>query len=125
MAFDTALGIGARGGHGPVRYVVEQYRPGREVVFRFTNPTGFRGTHRYRIEPTDDGCELEHVIEMDLSGAAMISWPLVFRPLHDALLEDSLDKVEAHLAGSEWHHREWSPLVQTLRKLLAKRRRVP
>ena len=32
MKLDTPLGIGATGGHGPIRYVVEAYDPGVQVV---------------------------------------------------------------------------------------------
>ena len=85
MAFDRPLEVGAVGGHGPIRYVVEEFRPGRQVVLRFTNPKGFHGTHRYTVEGCDGGCELRHTIDMHTSGSAVFSWPLVVRPLHDAL----------------------------------------
>ncbi|MDQ3135435.1 MAG: hypothetical protein M3Q76_11655, partial [Acidobacteriota bacterium] len=29
MKLDRPLGVGAKGGHGPIRYVVEAYEPGR------------------------------------------------------------------------------------------------
>ncbi len=123
MAFDKPLGIGARGGHGPIRYFVEDYHPSRRIVFRFTGPKGFHGTHAYEVETLDTGCELRHTIDMSVSGTAVFTWPLVFGPLHDALMEDSLDKAEARLAGREWRRREWSPYVRFLRGLLARRRR--
>jgi hypothetical protein len=123
MAFDKPLRIGARGGHGPIRYLVEEYDPGRRVVFRFTHPVGFIGTHGFWLEPMGKGCELRHTIDMRVSGSALLTWPLVFRPLHDALLEDALDKVEADLSDREWLGRGWSPWVRVLRRLLARRRR--
>jgi hypothetical protein len=124
MAFDKPLGVGARGGHGPIRYSVEEYQPAQKVVFRFTSPKGFDGTHTFEVEDLATGCELRHTIDMRASGPALLTWPLLFRPLHDALLEDGLDKVEAHLRGREWHRRKWSPWVRFLRGILGRRRRA-
>jgi hypothetical protein len=123
MVLDRVLGRRARGGHGPIRYFVEDFDPGQRVVFRFLAPDGFNGTHAFEVEGSDACCELRHTIDMRVSGLALVTWPLVFRPLHDALLEDSLDKVEAYLGGKEWHRRTWSPWVRFLRSLLARRRK--
>ncbi|UNO43730.1 DUF2867 domain-containing protein [Streptomyces sp. MST-110588] len=38
MRFDRPLGVGAYGGHGPVRYRVSAYDPGRRIRFDFTSP---------------------------------------------------------------------------------------
>jgi len=38
MKFDRPLQVGAVGGHGPIRYTVEAYEPGRRIRFRFTAP---------------------------------------------------------------------------------------
>jgi hypothetical protein len=123
MAFDGPLGEGVAGGHGPIRYSVEGYEPGRKVVFRFNGPPGFHGIHRFEVEPTAQGSELRHTIDMGLSGSARFSWPLVFGPLHDALLEDALDKAEAALSGSEWQPREFPWRVRFLRSLAARGRK--
>ncbi len=88
MEFDRPLGVGAKGGHGPVQYTVEEYAPGRSIKFRFTGPKGFDGFHAY--EAVSDGQQsslLRHTLKMRTSGPAILSWPLIFRPLHDALLE--------------------------------------
>ena len=90
IKLDGGLVVGATGGHGPIRYTVQELQPDREVVFRFT-------------------------------GLSLLTWPLVFRPLHDALLEDALDKVAAVLAGEVWQRRRWSFTVRFLRRLLAGR----
>jgi hypothetical protein len=47
---------------------------------------------------------------------AALTWPLIFRPLHEALIEDSLDDAERALGG-EPPAREWSPWVRLLRRL--------
>ncbi len=38
MKFDRPLSIGATGGHGPIRYFIEGYKPGKFIKFCFTNP---------------------------------------------------------------------------------------
>lgn len=115
MEFDRPLGVGAAGGHGPIRYVVEEYLPGRAIRFRFTAPRGFDGTHGYEcvVEPGRPPV-LRHTLAMSARGMALLSWPLVFRPLHDALLEDSLARAQASL-GVEPEVRPWSPWVKFLR----------
>jgi hypothetical protein len=122
MAFDRPLGVGAIGGHGPVRYVVEAYEPGRRIRFAFTGPRGLRGHHRLEIiNPTVHSCVLRHTIEMTTHGAARLTWPLVFRPLHDALLEDALAVAQAAL-GHTPVMRPWSLWVKALRWMLSRGR---
>ena len=117
MKFDRPLGVGAVGGHGPVRYTVESYVPGQNIQFRFTEPNGFLGTHRFEVEPTEGGkALLRHVIEMQVSGRAFWIW-LVIRPLHDALLEDALDHAEASL-GKQRPQRKWSCWVKFVRWII-------
>jgi hypothetical protein len=48
------------------------------------------------------------VIEADMRGLALMTWPLVFRPLHDALLEDALDKAERDITGMVANPNRWS-----------------
>lgn len=124
MEFDRPLGVGADGGHGPIRYVVQVYEPGRRVEFRFTAPRGFDGTHGYEIDTVDESMtRLRHVLEMELGWPAILTWPLIFRPLHDALIEDSLDKAE-HSLGLEPRSTAWSWRVRLLRWLLSRGRAV-
>ncbi len=110
MRFDRALEVGARGGHGPVRYFVEEHEPGRRIRFRFTAPSGFDGFHEYRLAADSSRVVLQHVLKMTTHGRARLTWPLFFRPLHDALIEDSLDK-----AGGLPPQRRWSLPVRILR----------
>jgi hypothetical protein len=49
MKFDRPLCVGAKGGHGPIRYFVEQYIPGKSIKFRFTGPKGFDGCHTFEL----------------------------------------------------------------------------
>ncbi len=120
MQFDRPLGMGAIGGHGPIRYTVESYQPGHDIRFRFTEPKGFVGTHRFEVEPTADGKTLlRHVIDMQVSGWALSTW-LVIRPLHDALLEDALDRAEIAV-GKQVPQRQWSYLVRIVRWMMRRK----
>jgi len=121
MRFDRPLAVGARGGHGPIRYDVAAYAPGRSVRFAFTGPKGFDGFHEFVAEPCSPGStRLRHTLQMRTTGPARLSWPLVFRPLHDALIEDALDKAQRVL-GCEPAGAHWSTRVRLLRWIVSRR----
>jgi hypothetical protein len=123
MCFDRPLGVGASGGHGPIGYVVESYTPSRDVRFRFTEPEGFLGCHRFEVEPVDaTKTRLRHVIEMQVTAKAWLAWAIAIRPLHDALLEDLLDRAET-VAGKRPPNRRWSARVRFIRWAMRRRRR--
>jgi len=124
MRFDRALAVGARGGHGPIRYSFEEYQPSRLVVFRFLAPRGFDGTHRYEVAEQQGRTVLRHVLEMHATGLASLSWPLLFQPLHDALIEDSLDKAVVSLGNVLRNAARWSISVRVLRHALRTLRKV-
>jgi len=120
LKLDRPLQVGAVGGHGPIRYRVESYEPGRRIRFRFLSPEGFVGTHGFDVEDAGEGAtKLRHVIGMRTVGMAVLNWSLVIRPLHDALLEDALDKVEGAFR-SVGPPRAWSRWVVFLRWLVRK-----
>lgn len=95
-----------------MRYVVEEVSPDR-LRCRFTAPAGVHGYH----ELTIDGGALTHVLEASLRGRARLTWPLFFRPLHDALLEGLLDRAELAVTGRVARPVRWSPYVRLLRAL--------
>lgn len=115
MRFERPLGVGAVGCHGPISYVVEEYRPGQMVKFRFTRPRGFNGHHWLEVlSKADHSTVLRHTIRMRVVGIALLSWPLVVRHLHDALLEDALALAQASLGTTPVVH-PWSWWVKFLR----------
>ncbi|MBE1574112.1 SRPBCC family protein [Amycolatopsis roodepoortensis] len=123
LRFDRPLGVGADGGHGPVRYHVESYEPGRSVRFRFTAPRGFDGFHEFTLRTTETGeTELAHLMVLRLRHPAWFTYPLLWRPMHDALLEDCLDRAERELTGTVGKPARWSPYVRLLRSLISGRR---
>lgn len=125
MRLDRGLEVGSRGGHGPIRYTVEAHEPGRRVRFRFERPRGLEGYHELSVRQGPDRAgEVIHVVEAQLRGWARLSWPLVFRPLHDALIEDALDNAQ-QVGGQAPTPARWSPYVRWLRKALARAAETP
>lgn len=118
MIIDGPLRVGAAGRHGPVSYTVEEYVPSTRVRFRFKEPAGFVGTHTFEVFPETGGCRLEHRVEIVPRGSALLAWPLVFGPLHDALAEDAVDNAVRALGEARQPNR-WSPWVRVLRRLAA------
>lgn len=126
MLLDRGLTPGAKGGHGVVRYDVEEYAPGRRAIFRFDG-TGLTadldGRHYFEVIPRNEYVILRHVIDAEGDFKAWLKWKVVIEPLHDALLEDALDRTEMALNGAVARPARWSSRVKVLRNLLAKKRR--
>lgn len=120
MRLDSGLRVGSAGGHGPIRYTVEAYDPARRIRFRFAAPRGFDGTHEFEVVPTGEHATLRHVIDMRVSGLARLSWPIIYSPLHDALIEDALDRAESALGVGAGQRQPWSPRVRALRRFLGR-----
>ncbi|MCL7936587.1 MAG: SRPBCC family protein [marine benthic group bacterium] len=120
MHLTPDLRVGACGGHGPIRYEVEAYEPGRRVRFRFFAPRGLKGFHEFAVVPAGEECALRHVLEARLEGLTRLSWPLLYEPLHDALIEDALDRAESALGTGAGRRESWSYRVRVLRRLLGR-----
>jgi hypothetical protein len=118
----NGLRVGSVGGHGPIRYVVERFDPGRRVVFRFTRPKGWSGTHEFVVQPdAGGGASLRHLLQVEATGWGLIVWAVVFRPLHDALIEDALARAAAALGEADARPPRHSLYVRLLRRLLRPR----
>ena len=117
MRFDGPLQQGAAGGHGPIRYEVDHYEPGLLARFRFTGPRGLHGTHTFAVMRASDGALLRHAIKGRAGGRMWLLWPLVFQPLHNALLEDALDKAARAVGDPPDRATRWSWWVRLLRRL--------
>ncbi|MBK8725138.1 MAG: SRPBCC family protein [Holophagaceae bacterium] len=117
LRFDGPLRTGAKGGHGPIRYTVEAYEPGRSLRCRFTGPAGFIGWHGFDIEPVGaDRSILRHTVRAELRQGMRLQWPLAIRWLHDACVEDALD-CAARAFGEALPDRPFTPAVRLLRRL--------
>ncbi|WP_405362617.1 hypothetical protein OG535_33350 [Kitasatospora sp. NBC_00085] len=61
-----------------------------------TGPHGSDGFHEYTVHRLDEGrTALRHALAMRARGPALLSRPLLYRLLHDAVIEDSLDRPSA------------------------------
>ncbi|GAA0794804.1 DUF2867 domain-containing protein [Spirilliplanes yamanashiensis] len=101
LRFDRPLGVGATGGHGPIRYRVTRYTPGRLIECAFDPATGCHGTHAFEVEPLGAGrCVLRHRLTARTTGAMRLLWPLAIRVCHDTLLEHLLDNAERATTGA-------------------------
>lgn len=115
LRLDGPLRVGAPGGHGPIRYTVEAYQPGRVIRFRFDPVVGIDGFHELRLQASGERrCRLIHVIEGRTRGRTRLVWPLALRWLHDALLEDLLDRAEQATTGTVARPARWHPAVRLL-----------
>ncbi|MGA4848367.1 SRPBCC family protein [Streptomyces sp. G5(2025)] len=116
MAFDRPLGVGAAGGHGPVRYAVTEYEPGRRVRFAFTPPG--EGFHEFTVEPRGEGrCLVRHVLEARWRGLDVLLWPTAVRPVHDSMMEELFDNIERVVAGGCARPVRWTPRLRLLNRL--------
>ncbi len=127
MRLDRPLAIGACGGHGPVYYRVSAYSPGCRVAFDFDPARGLmrglRGHHAFELSEDCDEVVLEHVLEAEGSLRDALRWFLMVRPLHDALIEDALDRADCALVGNTPPPERWSRWVLLLRWLARRRKR--
>ena len=125
MVLDQGVKAGSAGGHGFVRYSVDDVnRDGRtrSVTFRFAPGLGLVGTHRFDVEPIDGDAahvRIRHVIDGRTEGKMRLLWPLAIEPLHDALLEDAFDGAEAALAGRRVERRRLPRRARLLHSLAA------
>jgi hypothetical protein len=116
MRFDRPLQVGARGGHGSIGYDIVEYIPEQRIRFRFTAPRGFEGWHELSLENNI----LRHEINMVAHAKAIAIWYLI-RPIHDAVVEDSLDKAQSWASGQPLEPRAWRLWVRVLRWAMAQR----
>ncbi len=121
MRFNKPLKVGARGGHGPIGYWIEEYEPGTRILFRFDNThwlsRGVEGYHTLFMESGVSGTKLVHEIVGSIRGRALLLWPLAVRPLHDALVEDALARAALHFNPAHPFPPKLSPWVRLLRWL--------
>ncbi len=123
MRLGSPIRVGEESRRGFLCEEVIDYRPGERLAFRVTSPEQLHGKHRFEVEPAGERqTVLRHVLDVAPDGAGRLLWPLVVRPLHDALLEDILDRAETAVGGSP-APRGWSRQVRLLRWYIGRRLR--
>jgi len=119
------LAAGTTAQHGPIRYAVEAYEPGRRLTFRFAPGLGLVGTHGFEVEPLGERrTRLTHELEGRVEPKMLALWPIV-RGYHDALVEDILAQAARAATGHEvpsgrWPY--WLRIVKGAELRLANRR---
>jgi len=123
MKFKEGIQIGAKGGHGPIRYSTEKYNPNEIIQFRFSKPNGFNGIHKFEIKELDkEKTEIKHTIDMNTEGKGTLIWTFAICSLHNALIEDGFDKLKNNFSDNR-KSTEWNIWVKFLRKQISKKRR--
>lgn len=125
MKFNSLLIEGASGGHGPITYSVSEYIPGHKVVFQFDGrglTAGLDGRHFFEVISGGAYPVLRHVVDAECDLRNWVKWHVIIGPLHDALLEDALDKAESELSGRPVKSARWSIWVRFLRWMIRRRR---
>ena len=108
------LRVGAACHHDYVRYTVAEYVPGRRVWFDFTE-IDLRGGHGFDVSEEGGATRLRHTLRGRPRRSMRVMWPLVVRPIHDALVEDLLDNAERELTGTVAAPHRYSRWVRLLR----------
>jgi hypothetical protein len=117
MILDSGLNVGSRGGHGGIKYTVQDYKPDKSITFQF-DLKGFDGFHKFEISEINiRATELKHSVQMNTTGLGILKWALAIRFLHDAYIEDAFDKVENHFTN-EKKISKWTIWVRILRKIM-------
>ncbi len=114
MRLDRPVAAGGKGGHGPVRYRCTMRAPGR-VAFEFDSILGsphWHGGHRFLVRTHPEGSVLVHELDLEVPRRQYLQWVVLVGPLHDAVLEDLLDRAEGVVTA------RWSPWVRLLRLVL-------
>jgi hypothetical protein len=127
MKLDGELCVGSSGGHGPVCYRVSAYDPGRKVAFSFVDSgiaAGMDGGHYFEAVQDGERVVLRHVLEATCGLGMWLHWALVIRPLHNALLEDALDRAQHAMDPTFKGSANWSPWVRVLRCIVARQNKV-
>lgn len=100
---------GSRGGHGPIRYHVSSVDPGRAVRFDFDMPD-LEGWHELSVQEIgEDRLRWTHELVVR-KPSAYVRHAIV--PLHDALLEDLMDRAELLGRDAPLPRRQWPPRVR-------------
>ena len=117
IRLDRTLQVGAVGGHGTEPYEVVSYAPGKHVRFEYRGGRR-QGYHEFTLEDLGDGHSLlRHTTQAQVpfSIKSAFFWYALTRPLHNALIEDLLDKAEGQVGHLE-SPQVWSVTVRWLRQ---------
>jgi hypothetical protein len=113
MKLDRPMQAGASGGHGPIRYCVSVCEPQQRIRFDFLQ--GSQGFHEVTLQDTETGCLLTHTIDTQPTLKFLITWHFIIRHMHDAVIEDLFDKLQAQFEPLP-QRSQWNSYVKLLRR---------
>jgi Protein of unknown function (DUF3995) len=109
---DGPLVTGTSGRQGFIHQHVEEYTPGRRLVFRFAPGLGLDGMHRLELEPLGaDRTRLVHTLDCRVAPKLLPVYPILVRQ-HDALVEDLFDCAELATTGRVAEPARWPASVR-------------
>ncbi|MGW4099712.1 hypothetical protein [Mycobacterium sp. NPDC004974] len=118
MRLETALAVGAVGGHGAVKYHCTQFVPQRLIEFTFDEVAGRQvdGHHAFEFLSRSGGTLVRHTVDAEVPGRITAWWFRVFvEPTHNVVVEEIFDTVEELATGRVCRPSRWSPWVRLLR----------
>jgi hypothetical protein len=116
LHLDRGLTAGSPGRHGPIRYHVESYQPGRRTRWVFTPDVGLTGYNEISvIEGGPEWTVITDELAGRLRGRMVLVWPLGLRWLHEALINDLFDNLERAATGRVRHPSRHTVWVRTMR----------
>lgn len=125
MSRSGELRIGAACHHDHIRYTVTEYQPGQRVWFAFTE-IDLHGGHGLEVLKEEGATRLRHTLRARPRRSMRILWPLIVRPVHDAILEDLLDNAEREVTGTVASPHRYSRWIRVLRAINSRpERRAP
>lgn len=120
MLLDGPLGVGADGGHGPIRYRCTAYEAGRKVEFTFA-PGMMRpgATHTFTVQdgPRPGTSVVRHEVLGRPTRLGALVWAAAIRPLHDAVIEDLFDRAQVAVGDPPPRRARWSPRVRITKSI--------
>ncbi len=118
-SFDSPLQVGAKGAHGGTQYVVDSYKPGRHVKFKFIKPKGYLGFHQFElIESGESNTLIRHRVEFKAKLIGYLLWNHLIKWVHNALIEDAFDCAEIAIQSPPKVPHKWPKRVHFFRHLL-------
>lgn len=103
MRLDGPMELGTTAGHGPGRYYVVGYQPGRWIRFEQTHPGYMQGFHEFSAHPAGPNVTvLQHLLAMRFTPLGWPIYPTLLRVVHDTIIEMAMDCAERATTG--WVH---------------------
>lgn len=118
LQFNDGVKLEAHGGVATIRYRISEILPNSKIVFSFTTPKQFNGIQRFDVNPIGlNMTEFKHTTEIVVGLKGYIYWHSIIKWLHNALMEDMLNKISGKVAGEEIQT-SYNLWVKTLRFFL-------